>query len=88
MDFLKELLAGEVFDCKKMVQDSHKKVVRLDSYVKTRSPIWPKVKDKFIENITKIDNQNIGPGEILFIYKELIIKKLLNYDEANNNESN
>jgi hypothetical protein len=67
MDFLKELLAGEIFDCIKMVKDSHKKVVRLDSYVKTKSPIWPKVKDKFIENITKIDNQNIGPGEILFI---------------------
>jgi len=67
MDFLKELLAGEVFDCIQMVKDSHKKVVTLDSYVNTRSPIWPKVKDKFIENITKIDNQNIGPGEILFI---------------------
>ena len=67
MDFLKDLLTGEVFDCIQMVKDSLKKVVNMDSYVNTRSPVWPKVKDKFIENITKIDNQNIGPGEILFI---------------------
>jgi|ETNmetMinimDraft_5_1059913.scaffolds.fasta_scaffold27689_2 hypothetical protein len=65
--FLRDLLDGKVIDCIKMVKDSLNKVVKMDSYVKTKSPLWPKVKDKLIALDIKIDNQNIGPGEILYI---------------------
>ena len=67
VNFLTELLNGKVIDCIKLVKDSLNKVVKMDSYVKTKSPLWSKVKDKLTALDIKIDNQNIGPGEILYI---------------------
>jgi len=67
VNFLTDLLNGKVIDCIKLVKDSVNKVVKMDSYVKTKSPLWGKVKDKLTALDIKIDNQNIGPGEILYI---------------------
>jgi hypothetical protein len=67
VSFCQELINGDVIDCIKMVKDSLNKVVKLDSYVTTRNPVWSKVRDKLIALDVKIDNQNIGPGEILYI---------------------
>jgi hypothetical protein len=67
VNFCQELIKGDVIDCIKMVKDSHKKVVKLDSYVTTKNPVWSKIRDKLIALDVKIDNQNIGPGEILYI---------------------
>ena len=52
VNFLTELLNGKVIDCIKLVKDSLNKVVKMDSYVKTKSPLWSKVKDK-LTNIDK-----------------------------------
>ena len=53
--FLRDLLDGKVIDCIKMVKDSLNKVVKMDSYVKTKSPLWSKVKDKLIAPASDLD---------------------------------
>lgn len=67
VSFVRELVTGKVFDAKGLVKSSLKGIANLHDYVKTKNPVWSKVRDDMLAMQPKIDLQNIGSGEVVYI---------------------